>query len=135
MGDYGPMSDAVEGLVAMVDSLDGERLHKIASAYRDRGRPQPNFSLIAAKHDGRSSAVSNAMKAMSMNLHLRGILEDWDQWEIETAAWAARNAGVALATEDLIGNLGYSSGEYGKLIDPWMSGFDDLPITKREEAA
>lgn len=127
------MTEGVERLVAMAHMLDAERVSKIAEAYRRRGRPHAMFAFVAAKKAGRSTEVSTAMREMSMMVNLAGIVRGYDPDDIEAVAWAARNAGVAVATEDLIGLLAYSTKEYGDLIDPWFAGFSDMPVTTREE--
>jgi hypothetical protein len=129
------MTDEVERLITMIDLLDRERIHLIAEAWRERGYPHANWATIAAKRAGaeRHNQACDAMRAMSTGVGLFTILVDVDQVEADAATWAARNAGMAMATEDLMGSLGYSSHEYARLIEPWFAGFADQELKEREE--
>ena len=119
------MSIEVELLVAMADTLTDERVARIADAYRAAGLPHARFSVIAAQQAGRHSEACAAMRDMATSVSLIGLVNDCDPRDISLVVWAAKNAGYAMATEDLIGTFAYSSTEYGKLIDPWFAGFAD----------
>ena len=119
------MSIEVELLVAMTDSLTDERVAKIADAYRAAGWPHAMFAVIAAKDAGRHEEACLAMRDMVTSVTMYGLANDYSPRDMDMVMWAARNAGYAMATEDLIGTLAYSSREYGQLIDPWFAGFTD----------
>jgi hypothetical protein len=131
-GRYGPLTEQVEHLVGMTDLLDAERIERIAQAYRARSLPHARLSIIASKKVGRHSEVCTAMRDMATSVQVIGIAREYDPADVALATWAAKNAGVAVATEDLIGTMGYSLSEYIKLIDPWLAGFADLPMKERE---
>jgi hypothetical protein len=122
-GRYGPMSIDVELLIAMTEHLDDEKVAKIADAYREAGWPHARYSVIAAKQAGRHEEACVAMSDMVTSITLIGLANDYNPRDMDMVLWAARNAGYAMATEDLIGTLAYSSSEYGRLIDPWFAGF------------
>lgn len=126
------MSEEVLALVAMTDMLDEERIVKIADAYRAASLPHARFALAAAKRAGRHEQACEAMKDAVAGVSLFGMLSDCDPRDVDLAAWAARNAGYALATEDLIGTMAYSTSEYSALVDPWFAGFADQPMRERE---
>lgn len=126
---YGPLSEQVERLVASVDDLDADKIWLIARAYEARKRPTPNWSLKAANRAGRAGETHEAQKDMFVSVHARGIASEFDERDIGLVAHAAGNAGVALATEDLIGTMGYYTREYAALVEPWFAGF---PPTERE---
>lgn len=119
------MSIDVELLVQMTESLDDEKVAKIADAYRSAGWPKAHFSVIAAKKAGRHEEACTAMKDMVMSVTFRGLVGNYSPRDMDMVIWAAKNAGYAMATEDLIGTLAYSTSEYGRLIDPWFAGFSD----------
>lgn len=120
---YGPMSLEVELLVAMTESLDEEKIAKIADAYREAQCPHMMFSIVAAKDAGRHEEACVASKDMALSVTLLGLVGDYNPRDMDMVLWAAKNAGYAMATEDLIGTLAYSTTEYGRLIDPWFAGF------------
>lgn len=128
---YGPLTDQVERLVVMAERLDSEIVAEIAAAYKEHRFPHARFVLIAAKKADRWEEVFQAGRAMSLTVTSLALLNGWDQIDVRYVAWAAMNAGVALATEDLIGTMGYSLVEYANLVDPWFAGF---PIDEREIA-
>ena len=125
------MEEQVERLVAMTHQLTPERVKAIAEAYRRAGFPHGTHSVTVARLEGRMSQVTEAMRGMSFGVQMWGMLNAADPHDIADAVQAAKNAGVALATEDLIGRLAYSTREYGRLVDPWFAGFADLPITEK----
>ena len=117
------MSIEVELLVAMTEKLDDEKVAKIADAYRQAGWPKARFSVVAAKNAGRHEEACTAMKDMVMSVTLLGLVNNYSPKDMDMVLWAAKNAGYAMATEDLIGTLAYSTSEYGRLMDPWFAGF------------
>ena len=117
------MSVDVELLVSMTDSLTEERVAKIADAYRSAGWPHARFAVIAARHAGRHEQACSAMSDMVTSVTIYGLANDYSPRDMDMVLWAARNAGYAMATADLIGTLAYSSSEYGQLMDPWFAGF------------
>jgi hypothetical protein len=122
---YGPMSVEIELLIAMADNMTAERAAKIADAYRKAGFPHAMFAHVAAKVAGRQVSASTAARDMRTSVTMYAILHDFHPRDVDAAVWAATNAAYAMATEDLIGTSGYSSTEYGRLIDPWFAGFAD----------
>jgi hypothetical protein len=48
-------------------------------------------------------------------------------WEV---SWVLANAGIALATYDLIDPVYYTMDDYLSLIAPWFSGFPDIEIPR-----
>ena len=102
------MSIEVELLVAMTDSLTDERVAKIADAYRAAGWPHAMFAVIAAKEAGRHEEACLAMRDMVTSVTMYGLANDYSPRDMNMVLWAARNAGYAMATEDLIGTLAYS---------------------------
>lgn len=128
------MTEDVERLLALVAMLDAERFSLIADAWDAYGRPHAIHAMTAAKRAGRMVEVCEAMKEMSMSVSLVAILNDWSRADTEKVVWAARNAGVAAATEDLLGTVAYSTREYNTLMNPWIAGFRDVPLREKETA-
>lgn len=128
------MDSEVTRLLAMVDLLDDDRIAKIAAAYEERGLPHHTRAWIAASLAGREKAVGQATYEMTTQVQIYGITYQGDPNDIRLVAWAANNAGLGIATEDLIGSLSYSLDEYSRLVDPWFAGFADLPMMEREES-
>jgi hypothetical protein len=62
-----------------------------------------------------------------------GITFMGDPEDLRQVAWAGNNAGLGIATEDLIGMERYTLDEYSRLVDPWFAGFRDQPIVFGEE--
>lgn len=120
---YGPLSAQVGRLVAMADLLDEDRIMVIAQAFREEGYPLARFSEIAARASGRRMQVHEARKDMAVSVMSYALANDSDPVNTQLAARAAGNAGIALATEDLIGTYAYTSHEYAKLIKPWFAAF------------
>lgn len=123
------MEEGIERLLDMVDELTPERVFTIETAYMAAGFPHPKYAITAARQAGRLEEVTAVLRRMAFNVQMYGLLNDVDTSGIVEAA---KNAGVALATEDLIGKVAYSTREYGLLVDPWFKGFADLPIGERE---
>jgi hypothetical protein len=120
---YGPLSDQVVRLVASTDRLTPERISLIAEAYLRAGRPIATFSEVAAKRAGRWQEVHAARKEMALSVVAFG-LTTGAEWEaIKLASDAAGNAGIGLATEDLIWTMGYTGREYEQLVKPWFAGY------------
>jgi hypothetical protein len=130
---YGPMSLEVELLIAMADNLSAAQASRIADAYRQAGCPHAMFAHVAAKGAGRQVSASIAARDMRTSVTMYAILHDFHPRDVEPTVWAATNAAYAMATEDLIGTLGYSSTEYGRLMDPWFAGFADDREKEREK--
>lgn len=118
----------------MVGMLTAERFRLIADAWDAYGRPHAIHAMTAAKKAGRMIEVCEAMKEISTSVSLVSILNDWDRADTEKVVWAARNASVALATEDLLGTVAYSTREYNHLMNPWIEGFKDVPLREKETA-
>lgn len=135
MDEYGPLTEQVEGLMRMALRLDEDRTRTVAVAWNDAGRPRPKGALVASRRAGREKETFEAGKAMASVVSIVGMAGEYDRDDVTRAATAARNAGIALATEDLIGMLGYTTREYAGLVEPWFSGFDDEPITGERKAA
>ena len=119
------MSTEVELLVQMAETLDEEKVGKIAEAYRAAGHPHTMFSMVAAKQAGRHDQACDAMRDVVMNVTIISIVNDYDPLDVDRVLWAGRNAAYAVATEDLIGSFAYSTREYGNLVDPWFAGFHE----------
>jgi hypothetical protein len=124
---------SVRGLVAMADRLDHERIHLIAEAFRGAGRPTPHGARIAASMAGRGSEAFEARKEVAVAAMVFGVVHLCNEDDLRLASQAAGNAGIALATEDLIGHYGYTMREYTALITPWFAGFADLPLDGWEQ--
>jgi hypothetical protein len=107
-------------LVGMVDELTLDRIFAIETAYAAAGFPHPKYAITAAKQAGRMEEVTEALRRMAFGVQMYGLLNDVDTRGIVEAA---KNVGVGLVTEDLIGKTGYSVREYGQLVDPWFKGF------------
>jgi hypothetical protein len=120
---YGPLSEQVVRLVASTDRLTPERIGIIAKAYADAGRPVATFSEIAAKSAGRWEGVHQARKDMALSVVAFALTGSAEWEDAKLAADAAGNAGIALATEDLIWTMGYTGQEYERLITPWFAGY------------
>lgn len=131
MPDYGPMQESVERLMIMADQITEPKVRRIAAAYRGAQYPRPFYATIVAAKEGRMEQTRLARRHASMNVHLRALLMDFNREEVELVARAASNASLALATEDLIGCMSYGLNEYGRLVEPWFTGFG----MEREEAA
>lgn len=121
---YGPLSAQVARLVAMTDRLDDRRIAVIAQAFREEGYPLARFSEIAARASGRQMQAHEARKDMAVGVMAHALANDSDPVDTQLAARAAGNAGLALATEDLIGTYAYTTHEYAKLVRPWFVAFD-----------
>jgi hypothetical protein len=119
---YGPLTDQVIDLILATDHMTAEQMHAVAEAYNRWGRPVASFSEVAAKKAGRWAEVHLARKDMALTVVALGLTmsAEWD--DVRLATHAAGNAGLALATEDLIGTMGYTSREYGRLVGPWFDG-------------
>lgn len=126
--DYGPQVIEVERLLATVDLLDDDRVELIVAAYRMHGLPHARYAHIAAYQAGRRVNSARAAQVMTEHAQMYGLTYEGDPNDIRVLAWAATNAAIAIATEDLIGLGGYSIEEYAQLIDPWFAGFEDQPI-------
>lgn len=126
------MSEQVNHLIAMAEQLTEERVVLIADAYRKAGFPHVQFSQFAATKEDRHIEATAAMHDVAIVVNLFGMLHDSDPIDLNYAAWAAKNVGYGVATEDLIGIRGYSIHEYARLVDPWFAGFADLPMEERE---
>ena len=122
-GKYGPLSSQVARLVATTDKLTNERFSTIAEAFQEAGWPVAKQSMLAAEKADRWIPVHTARKDMAMSVIAFGLATGADEVRLNLVMRAAGNAGVALATEDLIGTLGYTSREYHDLVRPWLAGF------------
>jgi len=126
---------AVLRLLETVDLLDESRIAAIAVAYREQGRPHQTFAWAAASAAGREKEVGEAANDMTKQVQIYGIAYTGDPEDVRLVAWAGNNAGLGVATEDLIGSTAYSWVEYARLVDPWFAGFTDLPIHHGGEVA
>lgn len=111
---------SADELVNMVDDLTPERIFAIETAYAAAGFPHPKYAITAARQAGRLGEVTTALRRMAFSVQMYGLLNDVDTRGIVEAA---KNVGVGLMTEDLIGKTAYSVREYGQLVDPWFKGF------------
>jgi hypothetical protein len=127
------MSTEVERLLATVDLLTDERIADIAKAYRDKGLPHQKWAWHAAQAADRQQEVGEAANDMSKHVQIFGITFMGDPEDLRQVAWAGNNAGLGIATEDLIGMERYTLDEYSRLVDPWFAGFRDQPIVFGEE--
>lgn len=123
MEDYGPQQEPVKHLMVMIDGLDRTKAHRIAEDFKSAGFPLPFYSTIVAAREGRTEQVRNARRDASVSVQLRAILLDLDPVETDYVARAASNAATAVATEDLIGCMSYGMNEYGRLVEPWFTGY------------
>lgn len=124
----------VERLVAMADGLNSERIATIASTFRTAGRPTPHGARIAATMAGRGTEAFEARKEVAVAAMLYGVMYECDADDLRLVTQAAGNAGIALATEDLIGRFGYTMREYTTLVTPWFAGFADMPLESWEQS-
>jgi hypothetical protein len=132
---YGPMSAEIGRLLATVDLLDEDRVKAIALAYREQGMPHQKWAWSAAQAAGREREVGEAAWDMTKHIQMYGITYMGSPEDVRLVAWAGNNAGLGIATEDLIGTARYSIEEYARLVDPWFAGFKDQPIVYGEELA
>jgi hypothetical protein len=123
---YGPLTEQVEGLIRMTDMLTGDRIDAIVDAFHDKGRPVARFSEFAARRADRWAQTHAARQDMALGVVAFGLTIDADGTKLTLAMRAAGNAGLGMATEDLIGTMGYTSREYASLVDPWFAGFPDV---------
>lgn len=130
---YGPQYGEVLRLLETADLLDSDRIAEIAAAYQAHDRPFPRYCYVAAREAGRETETANAGHDMTRQVEVYGITYAGDPYDVQLVIRASGNAGLAMATEDLIGTEGYSMQEYARLMDPWLAGFLDQPFIEREE--
>ena len=129
------MSAEVARLLATVDLLNEDRIAEIATAYRMHGMPHQRYAWPAASVAGREKEVGEAAYDMTKHVQMYGITYMGDPEDVRLVAWAGNNAGLGIATEDLIGTMQYGIEEYARLVDPWFAGFTDQPLVYGEELA
>jgi hypothetical protein len=121
---YGPNEKEIFALLASVDGLSPWQIASIASEYTKAGFPKPLVGVWSASgRAGRRNEVAAAGWDMTKAINLHALLSGFDDAEaIRQCAWAANNVGIGSASEDLVGNDGYSMDEYGLLVDAWHRG-------------
>jgi hypothetical protein len=112
-----------ERMDSMIDALDEQRLERIEVAYMAAGFPHPKYAITASRVAGRLVDVTSLMAQVTMSVTMHCLANGLDMAKADTVAKAAKYAALALATEDLLGTVAYSTKEYGTLIDPWFKGF------------
>lgn len=105
MEEYGPQTRAVEAVLATIPLLDTDRIRLIADAYREHKYPHGRQAWAAAAFAERRAEVARAVHDMRLDIQVQSITAGWDNYELEQATWAAQNVALAMATEDLIGQV------------------------------
>ncbi len=79
--------------------------------------------MRAARRAGREQQVANAAWDMTKAVNITALIREYvDEEDVRRAAWAANNAGLGVATEDLIGDDDYTIHDFGVLVDAWFKG-------------
>jgi hypothetical protein len=117
------MTTEIEKHKATGDLITDDDMQKIMDAYVERGADDGKYAWRAARMVGRESEVAAAAGAMSKEIEINGF--DRPRGLIVIASRAAFDAGVALATKDLLGVAFYGQSDYDRLLYPWRAAFPE----------
>lgn len=123
---YGPQADEVQNLIAMCETLTVEQMTVIADAVKRRGMNRGAWEAWDAAKTASSERERQAGAAawdVEMAVSLRGF--SVDQQIVRACARAANDAGLAVATRDLVGVAKYGPWDYDKLMSAWRAGAGD----------
>lgn len=126
MERYGPQAEAVQRLIGMCEMLTPDQMQVIADASTRRGVNRGAWEAWTAARETspeREQQAGAAAWDVEMALQLRGF--DVDETLIRACARAVNDAGLAVATRDLIGVDGYGPWDYDKLMSAWRAGAGD----------
>jgi hypothetical protein len=118
------MTTEIEKHKAAGDVITDSDMHKIMSAYIERGADDGKYAWRAAREAGREAQVASAAGAMSKEIELNGF--DRPRGLTVITSRAAFDAGLAIATRDLIGVAFYGISDYERLLYPWRAAFPEV---------
>jgi hypothetical protein len=120
---YGPMFQQVRVLIDLADFLDEERMIIMGDAYKARGSDDARYAWRAARERDRVQATGNASWDVKQSVEVNAF--GYERASMLFCSNAAADAGIAVATRDLIGVAWYGQSDYDRLVAPWKEIFPE----------
>lgn len=120
---YGPMFESIQGLIYLTDFLDEDRMAQMGYAYRERGPDDAKYAWRAAELAGRVKETGRASWDVKQGVEVNAF--GYERQNKLFCSTAAADAGIAVATRDLIGTAWYGQSDYDRLVFPWKEVFPE----------
>lgn len=117
------MFEQVKSLIDLTDFLDEERMRIMGDAYNARGADDARYAWRAAREKDRVQLSANASWDVRQSVEVNAF--GYERASMLFCSNAAADAGLAVATRDLIGVAWYGQSDYDRLVAPWKEIFPE----------